>query len=893
MAQEKMTLADWLDDLCVRFIINLPREDLSSVERICFQIEEAQWFYEDFIRPLDPALPSMQLRTFSLKMFQHCPLLASFSADAHLTAFEAFMHYKTRVPVRGAIMLNDAMDSAVLVRGYKKGAGWSFPRGKINKDEDDVDCAVREVYEETGYDLRSAGLIERNAPVHHLDVTMHDQQVRLYVFRGVSEETVFETRTRKEIGDIRWYNLSDLPAYKKKKGAGKIPGPATTSSQDKFYMVAPFMAQLRQWILKQKKLEAENIPAHAGHKHPPAFYDDNATDDNAANESLPYASARKLPENIDIATKELQQLLRIQPPTHGLQLPSPTLNQEPGHALLSILQPKMTNDRDLSNQVNDQSHAQRDQESVHLPQASTRGPHHKVQAIPNSDYSDFKTGHGHSSQQQYSEQYSEHRPRPKVYIDNEVPRNPNLRKPLHETPNPPVQLLHPQPLPPQVQKKMLLHNLHDMVSTPNATGATHQPGPTSMPQDFHTVPPNAQHVPFGPQGIDSRAHHPPQLGPHSTNLLNVLKGKNLPTSAMQQSASTLRPSPLGGTTRPPTEGQYQGQRIPAPQAGYADQYGPTTMPPTAFPGNTVLAPAPFSRVNARPVVPTDQHRVSLLGMFKATPSTISQNQIDGQGTSSPQAATPGVNETDSPKQQRTRHGLSTTDNSKVTARESGQPAQWNPQMNLPYGAQYLLRRDSKQGSAHSPALSIRNSNEATTNLPVRSLPSPTSSRGRMSPRRQMSPRSQMSPYQNYLQAKVQSPKPAAPPVQLHTASSYPYSAGQVGGAVEHRAQFTETSAASTHPAPGMAMPRQHSTIEHKRTLLSILGKPPPESERAKSKEPVEYEQMPGPGPASATRSRLASFASQGSRRGSAAPLSAADRNFLLDFLENASSNTKS
>ncbi len=80
-----------------------------------------------------------------------------------------------------------------------------FPRGKINKDEDDIDCAIREVYEETGYDLRAAGLVEKNAPVHPLEVTMHDQQVRLYVFRGIPENTVFETRTRKEIGDIKWY----------------------------------------------------------------------------------------------------------------------------------------------------------------------------------------------------------------------------------------------------------------------------------------------------------------------------------------------------------------------------------------------------------------------------------------------------------------------------------------------------------------------------------------------------------------------------------------------------------------------------------------------------------------------------------------------------------------
>lgn len=59
-------------DLCAthlfsRFIINVPEAELSSVERICFQVEQAHWFYEDFIRELKPELPSFQLKTFSAR----------------------------------------------------------------------------------------------------------------------------------------------------------------------------------------------------------------------------------------------------------------------------------------------------------------------------------------------------------------------------------------------------------------------------------------------------------------------------------------------------------------------------------------------------------------------------------------------------------------------------------------------------------------------------------------------------------------------------------------------------------------------------------------------------------------------------------------------------------
>ncbi|KAM5448384.1 mRNA-decapping enzyme subunit 2 [Microsporum audouinii] len=251
MTETNMRLEDWLDDLCVRFIVNLPREELESVERICFQVEEAQWFYEDFIRPLDPNLPSLKLREFALRIFQHCPLMSQWSHYHHSTAFSEFLAYKTRVPVRGAILLNQEMDEVVLVKGWKKGANWSFPRGKINKEEKDLDCAVREVYEETGFDIRASGLIKNEKDIKYIEIPMREQNMRLYVLRGVPKDTHFEPRTRKEISKIEWYKLSDLPTLKKNKQQENVP----YQNNNKFYMVATFLGPLKKWIAKQRKLD--------------------------------------------------------------------------------------------------------------------------------------------------------------------------------------------------------------------------------------------------------------------------------------------------------------------------------------------------------------------------------------------------------------------------------------------------------------------------------------------------------------------------------------------------------------------------------------------------------------------------------------------------------------
>ena len=243
----------------MRFITNLPREELESVERICFQVEEAQWFYEDFVRPLDPSLPSLNLRQFCFKIFQHCPLFSVYDIELHSRAFSEFLAYKTRVPVRGAILLNDTLDEVVLVKGYKKGASWSFPRGKINKDERDIDCAIREVYEETGYDIRSAGLISKEDDVKSIDITMREQHMKLFVFPGVPKDTYFEPKTRKEISRIEWYKLSDLPTLKKLKQQQQQNNHELAKNANKFYMVAPFLVPLKKTI-SQLKRRSTSIP---------------------------------------------------------------------------------------------------------------------------------------------------------------------------------------------------------------------------------------------------------------------------------------------------------------------------------------------------------------------------------------------------------------------------------------------------------------------------------------------------------------------------------------------------------------------------------------------------------------------------------------------------------
>ncbi|KAN0100609.1 Dcp2, box A domain containing protein [Tylopilus felleus] len=232
-----------LDDLSSRFLLNLPDEELSSLERICFQVEQAHWFYEDFVREQNPKFPSLPLKKFSEMLFHACPLLHQWSHD-HEQAFNTFMQYKTRVPVCGAIMLNETWEKCILVKGWKSSSGWGFPKGKINEHEPPHECAIREVSEETGYNL--AGQIN---PADVIEMSIKEQLISLFIVPGIPEDFPFKTRTRKEISRIEWFKLTDLPTWKRNR-----------ASAGKFYLISPFIAALKAFIIarKPKALESRN-----------------------------------------------------------------------------------------------------------------------------------------------------------------------------------------------------------------------------------------------------------------------------------------------------------------------------------------------------------------------------------------------------------------------------------------------------------------------------------------------------------------------------------------------------------------------------------------------------------------------------------------------------------
>lgn len=224
-----------LDDLCSRFVLNCPKEDLQSFERILFLIEQAHWFYEDNAMEQNPSLKSLSLREFTSLMFQSCAALRPYIAHID-DIYKDFTSYKVRVPVTGAIILDESYERCLLVKGWKSGASWSFPRGKKAKDEEDHKCAIREVFEETGFDVSKLLNVDDN-----IEVIIGQQRVRLYIIGGVKDDTVFAPQTKKEISEIAWHRLDELQPTNNEANSRGPNGM-------KCFMVGPFIGPLKEWI---------------------------------------------------------------------------------------------------------------------------------------------------------------------------------------------------------------------------------------------------------------------------------------------------------------------------------------------------------------------------------------------------------------------------------------------------------------------------------------------------------------------------------------------------------------------------------------------------------------------------------------------------------------------
>ena len=260
---------DLLDDLSCRFFLNLPPEQLSDIS-IMVQVQESYWFLIDnwayfreiYSKTLAAHNVPWDLKTFIMfykKWFQDKFVLSSALFDLMWSNY-IDIHYK-QIPIAGVVLFyysREEKDFQVLMIEGKTSQRWGFPKGKLNFGETWLQCATREMKEETSWNGLQL-LIQNKFVVQEIEIfsltkknqndkifTLYFQDIhksgyskvfqkerqmtiitplRLYFIhldfmikylhlKNVTKKLIsFQKGDKKEISDIKWISLTKMPRF--------------------------------------------------------------------------------------------------------------------------------------------------------------------------------------------------------------------------------------------------------------------------------------------------------------------------------------------------------------------------------------------------------------------------------------------------------------------------------------------------------------------------------------------------------------------------------------------------------------------------------------------------------------------------------------------------------
>ncbi|XP_071541870.1 m7GpppN-mRNA hydrolase-like [Panulirus ornatus] len=232
-----------MDHIYAQFFRDAPESELKDVYRFCYRLQQARWYYiEECAETRQDQ--KIDLFSFGEQLVSH-PQISPPPGDLH-SHILYYKEYKTHIPTYGAIMISDDHSQVLLVQAQKS-RKWGFPKGKIEDGESPEDCAVREVMEETGYDI--SGKVDVN---HYLERQIGPHTVGLYIIPGVPLDTKFTPGSKWEIRELRWFPLYELPTHKNDWYYQGQHG-----SSNKFYVARPFIKDIQYWVRRHITNEFE------------------------------------------------------------------------------------------------------------------------------------------------------------------------------------------------------------------------------------------------------------------------------------------------------------------------------------------------------------------------------------------------------------------------------------------------------------------------------------------------------------------------------------------------------------------------------------------------------------------------------------------------------------
>lgn len=142
-------------------------------------------------------------------------------------------------------MFNESLTEILLVQSYfSTKNNWGFPKGKVNQDEEPATCAIREVLEETGYDIGECILKDVT-----FQYTINETKICLFAATNVRKDFKFHPHLRKEIRKIAWFPIKDLPTHRHDTQACAHHG----FTPKNFYMIIPVVEKIKKFAASEKK----------------------------------------------------------------------------------------------------------------------------------------------------------------------------------------------------------------------------------------------------------------------------------------------------------------------------------------------------------------------------------------------------------------------------------------------------------------------------------------------------------------------------------------------------------------------------------------------------------------------------------------------------------------
>jgi len=170
------------------------------------QIDEARHHPDTvFIDELSTAAINSLLHEINKKQF-HAGIILSENIEKLKKDF--FKHFKL-LKAAGGLVKNKDGDILLIFRRGK----WDLPKGKLDENESLIECAVREVKEETGLTKIKAGK-EIGATYHtYVQFGKHILKESHWFMMDAKKDEPLVPQTEEDITEIKWVKKEDLEQY--------------------------------------------------------------------------------------------------------------------------------------------------------------------------------------------------------------------------------------------------------------------------------------------------------------------------------------------------------------------------------------------------------------------------------------------------------------------------------------------------------------------------------------------------------------------------------------------------------------------------------------------------------------------------------------------------------